>query len=299
MKIRKIRTTLTAITALMLVQVAQAGEARGTDKPMNCDSTCVSADSRTTPLPKAQLIKAPTTTAAPTPRPKCGASAGSVLPGAPSSFLCSTGTASSVTTVNANGETSYQWTCSNSLGTQACMADQREVGACGPDNGSLLASNPTNQCAAGEATGFNFNGSKYTWSCQGNYGSPAYCSATYDPPPPPSLDKTVQAFSRYPDTYEPASARELIEGRLYYQNVSVLATMSPYDATYGINPRVNLPGFFGWDMSNPMMCNTTYYTSDFRQINLELFGGYFHMRLSDFKDFQYVVHACRARAGGS
>ena len=76
--------------------------------------------------------------------PKCGASAGSVLPSAPTSFLCDTGnTASPVSTTTSDGETKYSWTCTNPGGSAVqCDAVQREVAMCGSDNGKACLPTP-------------------------------------------------------------------------------------------------------------------------------------------------------------
>ena len=122
--IRKItQCILIGLTALM-VQTAYA-QKQVSDRALNCDSTCITPDSRTNTLPKANTSTAPTATAPRTPNPSCGPAAGTALPGAPSSFLCSIGTASAVSSSTADGETSYKWTCSNSVGSIACMADQK------------------------------------------------------------------------------------------------------------------------------------------------------------------------------
>lgn len=169
--------------AILLFAAIFTSPAKAQQSNLNCDSTCVlQQQSMLALIPKANTFVAPTYVASPTPKPKCGPSAGSILPGAPNSFLCGAGAPSAVSTTTANGETTYQWTCSNSLGTQSCMANQREVGACGSDSGQTLSSNPTNVCATGQSYGFNFANNQYTWGCAGNYGSPAYCSAAYAPP---------------------------------------------------------------------------------------------------------------------
>ena len=177
--IRKItQCILIGLTALM-VQTAYA-QKQVSDRALNCDSTCITPDSRTNTLPKANTSTAPTATAPRTPNPSCGPAAGTALPGAPSS-LCSIGTASAVSSSTADGETSYKWTCSNSVGSIACMADQREAGICGSDNGKTLTSTPTDLCSAGASVGYALLGTQYTWMCKGNYGSPASCSATRGP----------------------------------------------------------------------------------------------------------------------
>lgn len=181
------KTTAITIVASILVILSYANAQQIiVDRPMNCDSACiVPQSSMQTPMPKANTFVAPQNMLSPTPRPQCGPSAGSILPSAPSTFLCAVGTPSAVVTAaNSSdpGDFTYQWTCSNSLGSQFCSALPREIGACGADNGQILTGNPTNQCSSGQAYGFNFTGNQYMWGCAGNYGSPAMCSATYQPP---------------------------------------------------------------------------------------------------------------------
>lgn len=171
-------------TAFVLFSSTSYAQHVNSDKPLNCDSTCIIPDSRTTPLPKAQTARTPTIISQGPSRAQCGSAHQSVLPGPPSSFLCAPGMASNVATINDDGDITYRWTCGTALGTQTCQAKQRVTGACGLDHGRTLSSNPSNLCATGQSYGFNFTGNQYTWGCAGNYGSPAYCSATYQPPEP-------------------------------------------------------------------------------------------------------------------
>lgn len=147
---------------------------------MGCDSTCFPVNPSMVDSTSINKINTSSTTynaGTLSYGSMCGSSAGSVLPSAPTTSLCSTGTASPVTTSNVDGETIYSWTCSNSSGTQNCSAVLREIGSCGTDNGKTLTSEPTNLCATGEATNYSLIGSLYSWNCTGNYGSPASCSA--------------------------------------------------------------------------------------------------------------------------
>lgn len=92
------------LSTAILTPLAHA-QYQQTDRAMNCDSACFATGSMTALIPKAHTFVAPTYVASPTPKPKCGPSAGSVLPGAPNSFLCDAGTPSAVSTTTANGET--------------------------------------------------------------------------------------------------------------------------------------------------------------------------------------------------
>ena len=152
---------------------------------LNCDSTCIAP--MVMDQPKVNIATTQKDVGQFQWGPKCGASAGSVLPSAPSTFLCdNNGTPSAVTSTTADGETKYSWTCTNPGGSQiGCTAEKREVGSCGSSNGQTLSSNPSNLCSGGSALDFALLGSSYQWFCQGNYGPKTSCSATYYNPPPP------------------------------------------------------------------------------------------------------------------
>lgn len=179
---------------------------------LNCDSTCIVPQTMTQPKVN---IATTTKNAGQIPlSAKCGPAAGSVLPSAPSTFLCDTGsTPSSVSSSTVDGGTTYNWTCTNSTGKSvACSANQREVGVCGPDNGGSFSSNPSNLCSSGQSTGFALLGSQYKWVCQGNYGAQASCSATFYVPPPPdpgpsSGGSCLQENVQYVSFYEASTGR--------------------------------------------------------------------------------------------
>lgn len=118
---------------------------------------------------------------------KCGASNGSILPSSPTSFLCNSGSASPVVTTG----TKYTWSCKGSNGTvTSCSADQRIVGACGSDNGANVTY-PTNLCAAGTPSAVSASGNLYSWTCTGNYGPAAVCSAAVVSEPTTAQSITV------------------------------------------------------------------------------------------------------------
>ena len=192
-KIMKGMLGLMALTALS-INTSQAqtqpqdnlgGFTTKNTQKMDCDSTCIVPGS----MDKSKVNIGVTSKDVGQFKwgPKCGASAGSVLPSAPTSFLCDTGnTASPVSTTTSDGETKYSWTCTNPGGSAVqCDAVQREVAMCGSDNRQSLSANPSNLCSTGQATGFSLLGNQYKWICQGNYGAQASCSATYYVPPPP------------------------------------------------------------------------------------------------------------------
>ncbi|MDD3292613.1 MAG: DUF2341 domain-containing protein [Candidatus Pacebacteria bacterium] len=104
----------------------------------------------------------------------CGSSNGGTFSTAPSTNLCSTGTASSVTT----GSTTYTWTCAGSGGgtTASCSANRAVVnGVCGSVNNtnvtSLTSSSP-NLCSSGTVSNWNAPPvySSYWWICDGSGG---------------------------------------------------------------------------------------------------------------------------------
>lgn len=200
-----------ALSGCLIASAAYASNAiKQPEREMNCDSTCiVPSASMNAQIPKSNLIYAAPGFGTALPKPICGPSAGSVLPSAPNSFLCTVGTPSIVSTSTLDGETTYAWSCNNNQGTQTCMANGREIGACGSSNGLTLSSNPINNlCSSGSSFNFNFTGNQYTWGCQGNYGSPALCSAGYSPPAPPMCgiglyDVTSMNLGGFADAYKP------------------------------------------------------------------------------------------------
>nr|MDP2190314.1 hypothetical protein [Rhodoferax sp.] len=110
----------------------------------------------------------------------CGSSNGATVSSAPSSNLCSTGTAGAVT-----GSGPWNWSCSGSNGgtNASCSATKLTTtaanGSCGSSNGAALSSAPTaNLCSAGTAGSVTGSG-PWNWSCSGsNGGTNASCSAT-------------------------------------------------------------------------------------------------------------------------
>lgn len=157
--------------------------AANAQQKLNCDSTClVPNPAMQTPINKLHAYSASTLMApgVVTFSGMCGPSANSILPGAPDSFLCSAGNASVVSTVG----NKYYWSCAGTSGAPAnCNADQRIVGSCGASDGTTVSSSPTSLCTDGSSSGLTLTGSTYTWSCTGNYGAPASCSAILDPAP--------------------------------------------------------------------------------------------------------------------
>ena len=105
----------------------------------------------------------------------CGSSNGADLTSAPTTNLCSAGTASAV-----GGAGPWNWTCAGSNGgtTASCSANLLVNGACGAANGVAVSSAPTaNLCSAGLASTVSGSG-PWNWTCAGlNGGTTASCSA--------------------------------------------------------------------------------------------------------------------------
>ena len=105
----------------------------------------------------------------------CGSSNGADFTSAPTSGLCSAGTASSVF-----GNGPWNWSCAGSSGgsTAQCSANLLINGSCGGSNGADLTGAPTSGlCTTGMASSVSGNG-PWSWSCAGsNGGTTAQCSA--------------------------------------------------------------------------------------------------------------------------
>jgi len=109
----------------------------------------------------------------------CGWADGTSVTTAPTTNLCSSGIASSV-----SGSGPWNWTCSGSNGgyTAYCNASLAVVatnGVCGWSNGTTVSSTPsTNLCSAGTASYVSGSG-PWNWTCSGsNGGYTAYCNAS-------------------------------------------------------------------------------------------------------------------------
>lgn len=106
---------------------------------------------------------------------QCGAANGVGVTKAPTTNLCSAGTASTV-----GGTGPWNWSCTgaNGGGNASCSAPSEVSGVCGSANGSTLTNAPTtNLCSAGSASTVSGTG-PWNWSCSGsNGGANASCSA--------------------------------------------------------------------------------------------------------------------------
>jgi len=109
----------------------------------------------------------------------CGSSNGGSDSSAPTTNLCTTGTASSV-----SGSGPWSWSCAGSGGGTSATCSATKVaaaqpvnGACGASNGASVSTAPTaNLCTAGTASSVSGSG-PWAWTCAGaNGGSTASCS---------------------------------------------------------------------------------------------------------------------------
>ncbi|MHB8881362.1 MAG: hypothetical protein ACYC69_07595 [Thermodesulfovibrionales bacterium] len=116
----------------------------------------------------------------------CGSSQGQTLASAPTSGLCSTGTAGTV-----SGTGPWTWTCTGSNGgTNAnCSANPNTPvnGVCGTSNGQTLTAAPTSGlCTVGNASVVSGTG-PWSWTCSGaNGGANVNCSASLAAAPGPT-----------------------------------------------------------------------------------------------------------------
>jgi hypothetical protein len=105
----------------------------------------------------------------------CGSANGVGTYSAPSTGLCSPGTASAV-----SGSGPFTWTCAGANGgtNASCSAPLRQNAVCGSaNNGNFYAPPSTNLCSVGSSTAVSGSG-PFTWTCNGvNGGANASCSA--------------------------------------------------------------------------------------------------------------------------
>jgi hypothetical protein len=114
----------------------------------------------------------------------CGSANSVAVVTAPSSNLCSAGTATTVT-----GSGPWSWTCAGSGGgtTASCSAPKSTAplnGACGAANGTAVPTAPTiNLCSAGTASSVTGTG-PWDWTCAGlNGATTTSCSASFSTAP--------------------------------------------------------------------------------------------------------------------
>ncbi len=107
----------------------------------------------------------------------CGSANGASFSSAPTSGLCSAGTASAV-----SGSGPWNWSCSGSNGGTAasCSTANGNTNLCGPTNGQMLGTNkPTTGLCVASATASVVSGTgPWTWTCFSG-DSTSSCSAQY------------------------------------------------------------------------------------------------------------------------
>ena len=133
------RIIFIAIAAGLCITGTQAlAQYKKTENIMDCDSTCILTNPiMATPMPSVNTTTSTSTQPPKPPTPingQCGASNNSTLPSSPTSFLCSSGTPTSVTEVIVGSQKQYQWSCNGSNGgtTSSCVAVQKSSGLCPP-----------------------------------------------------------------------------------------------------------------------------------------------------------------------
>ncbi len=139
----------------------------------------------------------------------CGSSNNTTLSSAPTTGLCSAGSASSV-----SGSGPWSWTCAGENGgtTASCSAQMVSAptptavnGACGSSNNTTLSSAPTTGlCSAGSASSVSGSG-PWSWTCAGeNGGTTASCSAQFSQTAPTLFVLTVSKSGNGTVSSQPA-----------------------------------------------------------------------------------------------
>ena len=101
-----------------------------------------------------------------------------------------------------------------------------------------------------------------------------------------------------PNLASPAEKAEMFATSNYQETRNIGSTYTIKEPGWG-ELRPAIPGFFGWDGSNPQTCVTYYWRADYSQIDVPLRNGYFVMTTSDYEKVTYIIHRCVARGGGS
>lgn len=126
----------------------------------------------------------------------CGAANGVAVTSTPTQYLCSTGTATTVT-----GTGPWNWTCQGSdagatTDDVSCSAPKNTVepGVCGPAAGQQYASTPTTDlCSTGTASAVTKGGLNnwYSWTCAGSGGGASATCNAYETGPKCSIDLKI------------------------------------------------------------------------------------------------------------
>ncbi len=202
----------------------------------------------------AGLIKVCGTTTAPT--GVCG-SANSTTPvaSAPTTGLCSTGTASSVT----SGTSAYSWTCTLGMTTPTTACSVPKTGAstnCGTNNGTFQPSgtlpspSAPNMCKSGSSVVanslVNTGGNIWTWQCS-NTPTPSSCSFTISATTCGSVNGTTPSINLSP------SAANLCTGTITPNNFSstdpVKYTWECWNATTSTSSMCSATKPISWNSS--------------------------------------------------
>jgi hypothetical protein len=108
----------------------------------------------------------------------CGSTNGKMFLSIPTSNLCKSGTASTLT-----GAGPWEWTCEGENGgtNQSCSADRKVNGICGPANKGNFFIQPAadSLCSSGVASEITGSG-PWEWSCSGLGGKNVSCSANLE-----------------------------------------------------------------------------------------------------------------------
>jgi hypothetical protein len=156
----------------------------------------------------------------------CGSSNGGSFSTAPTTNLCSIGTALMVT-----GSGPWNWSCAGSNGGTSAQCSAQLAGptpingACGSLNGVPVSTAPTaNLCSAGTATSVTGTG-PWDWACTGSGGgTTAQCTA---PLQQASNDPTSGVLPPYNDVYDNWSMAGLVTVGGIPTRTTVCATVNP------------------------------------------------------------------------
>lgn len=84
---------------------------------------------------------------------------------------------------------------------------------------------------------------------------------------------------------------DFIQNGIVYDHGFIYTTLDKVDDVWGRLNR-DMPGFFGWDKSNPMSCNTKYYDSGWNELKEYIINGYRNFRIKDYQKLTYIIQNC-------
>ncbi|MGE3623295.1 MAG: glycosyl hydrolase [Bdellovibrionales bacterium] len=144
---------------------------------------------------------------------QCGSSNNGTFTTAPTTNLCSAGTASGV-----SGTGPWAWTCAGiNGGTNASCSASKTLaatdGQCGSSNNGTFTTAPTtNLCSAGTASGVSGTG-PWAWTCAGvNGGTNASCSASKTTSTCTMKPTRLALYVGFPDTYDANTQASFVSG---------------------------------------------------------------------------------------